>query len=70
MRSARIDGVIASVPDLNGRVLAIYEIYVGLRGQLRVGLVDHLGRVYHYDASELSLNTATRYRFEQLVGLA
>jgi hypothetical protein len=28
----------------------IYEEYLGLRGQQRLGLVDSQGRVYHYDA--------------------
>lgn len=36
--------------DLDAR---IYEIYVGLRGQWRLGLVDAEGRVHHYDADEV-----------------
>jgi hypothetical protein len=34
----------------------VYEAYIGLRGQVRVGLVDYQGRVWHYDASELTPN--------------
>jgi hypothetical protein len=32
----------------------VYEAYIGLRGQQRVGLVGHQGRVWHYDADELT----------------
>lgn len=28
----------------------VYEVYTGLRGQQRIGLVDRQGRVWHYDA--------------------
>ena len=34
--------------------LRVYERYVGLRGQERVGLVDEQGRVWHYDSAEVS----------------
>jgi hypothetical protein len=69
-RSARVSGVLASLPGGGiGAIADVYEVYVGLRGQLRVGLIGHMGRVYHYDADELRLHTATRYRFEQMVGL-
>lgn len=30
-------------------VARVYEEYLGLRGQRRVGLVDCQGRVFHYD---------------------
>lgn len=33
----------------------IYEQYVGLRGQLRVGLVDLQGRVHHFDAEDMHI---------------
>lgn len=33
---------------------AEYERYIGLRGQVRVGLVDRMGRVFHYDRRLLS----------------
>lgn len=31
----------------------IYEYYLGLKGQARVGLVDTQGRVHHYDRDEI-----------------
>lgn len=31
----------------------IYEAYHGLRGQLRIGVVDDAGRVHHFDASQV-----------------
>jgi hypothetical protein len=40
----------------------VYEAYIGLRGQQRVGLVDRQGRVWHYDASELTPNPFIRGR--------
>lgn len=64
---SRVDGVLASLPD--GRLADVYEVYVGLHGQLRVGLVAAMGRVHHHDADDLRLQPATRYRFEQMVGL-
>lgn len=67
MTCARVSGVLASLPA--GGLADVYEVYVGLRGQLRVGLVGRMGRVQHHDADELRLNAATRYRFEQMVGL-
>lgn len=74
MRSARVKGVVASLPggalEPYGGLADVYEVYVGLRGQLRVGLVGHMGRVFHYDAAELRLQAATRHRFEQMVGLS
>jgi len=35
-------------------VASIYEDYIGISGQRRLGLVDRLGRVWHYDASEIT----------------
>lgn len=44
--------VIWRTPD--GEIEAeIYERYIGLRGQQRVGLVDKHGRVFHYDLAEI-----------------
>lgn len=41
--------------------LKIYESYIGLRGQQRVGLVDSVGRVHHYDLEEyMSLEAQRR----------
>lgn len=36
--------------EIFGRV---YERYYGLRSQVRIALVDAVGRVHHYDATEL-----------------
>lgn len=43
-----------SVPDglIKGR---IGERYEGLRGQVRLALVDAAGRVHHYDVDEVIL---------------
>lgn len=36
----------------NGRMWCrMYEMYRGIRGQIRIGLVDEQGRVHHFDAS-------------------
>lgn len=38
----------------HGELMAkVKERYYGLRSQVRIGLVDAMGRVHHYDASEL-----------------
>ena len=34
-------------------VASVYERYLGLHGQQRVGLVDNCGRVYHYDLDQI-----------------
>lgn len=41
------------LPDGTTLVAEVYEEYVGLSGQARVGLVDSMGRVYHYDLSDI-----------------
>lgn len=33
----------------------IKERYVGLRGQERIAIVDPLGRIYHYDCSQIEI---------------
>lgn len=37
----------------SGAVVRVYERYVGLHGQERVGLVDEVGRVHHFDVADL-----------------
>lgn len=37
--------------EIVGRVV---DLYTGLRGQMRVCLVDRVGRVFHYDTDELT----------------
>lgn len=50
-----------TTPDhRNDDGLRVYERYIGLRGQERVGLVDVQGRVWHYDFAEVSFEA----RFE------
>jgi hypothetical protein len=41
------------LPDGTTLVARIYESYLGLRGQARVGLVDSMGRVYHFNLSDI-----------------
>lgn len=41
-----------NTPD--GTIVArIYESYIGVNGQERVGLVERSGRVHHFDRSEV-----------------
>lgn len=49
--------VIWVLPDNEVRKLCVYEIYRGLKQQLRVGFVDRHGRVFHYDVSEVRIFT-------------
>lgn len=37
------------------RKVRIYERYIGLSGQERIGFVDRHGRVFHHDSSEVRM---------------
>ena len=34
---------------------SVYEEYIGLRGQQRIGLVDDCGRVHHFDRRDMTI---------------
>lgn len=42
--------------------LAVLEQYVGLRGQKRIAFVDQVGRVFHYDLSEVHRGWGGNFR--------
>jgi hypothetical protein len=42
--------------------LAVLEQYVGLRGQKRIAFVDRVGRVFHYDLSEVRQDWGGTFR--------
>lgn len=48
------------LPDGELLHAAEYERYVGLRGQVRVGLVSAMGFVHHYDLAELRIVYGSR----------
>jgi len=44
------------LPDADEPLLCwIKERYVGLRGQERIAIVDQMGRIYHYDCSDIEV---------------
>jgi hypothetical protein len=44
--------------------LRVYERYTGLHDQARVGLVDGVGRVWHYDLDEVTFRVMSQLRFD------